>query len=245
MAERRENSVLFSLNELRNIEQDRVKGEEEAERARIESERRAREEEIRRAKEAEEAKVRAIEERQRRDVEEKERVEREHDLRLKESERRAQIEAAARLEQARIEAEARARIEGKKFPTTQVVGGVIALVVFAASIMGYLVYSHNQELARTQAEMQAKAQEREKQLVAQQEIDRQKLEAQLSALQGELSKAKTDEERAKIRAQMAATATARAHVSSKPSRGGEDRPAATPKKAAVKDTNDPLGGLGL
>jgi colicin import membrane protein len=243
MAERRENSVLFSLNELRNIEQDRVKGEEEAERARIESERRAREEEIRRAKEAEEAKVRAVEERQRREVEEKERIEREHDLRLKESERRAQIEAAARLEQARIEAEARARIEGKQFPTAKVVGGVIALVALAGATMGYLVYNHNQEVARIQAEAQIKADTERKQAEAQARADREKLEGQLSALQGELSKAKTDEERAKIRAQMAATATARAHVSSKPSRGGEDKPAA--KKPAVKDTNDPLGGLGL
>src|SRR5579864_7160734 len=156
MAERRENSVLFSLNELRNIEQDRVRSEEEAERQRIEAERRAREEEIRRAKEAEEAKRRAEEDRVRKEIEDKERVHREGELRLKESERRAQIEAAAKLEQARIEAEARARIEGKKFPTTQVVGGIIALVLFAGSVMGYLVYNHNQELARAQAENQAK-----------------------------------------------------------------------------------------
>src|SRR6266568_1780172 len=149
MAERRENSVLFSLNELRNIEQDRVRGEEEAEQARIEAERRAREEEIRRAKE----------ERVRRDIDDKERIVRESELRLKESERRAQIEAAARLEQARIEAEARARIEGKKFPTTQVVAGVVGLVVLAGSIMGYLVYNHSQELTRTQAELTRKADE--------------------------------------------------------------------------------------
>jgi colicin import membrane protein len=243
MAERRENSVLFSLNELRNIEQDRVKSEEEAERARIEAERRAREEEIRRAKEAEEAKVRAEQERQRREIEEKDRIAREHDLRLKESERRAQIEAAAKLEQARIEAEARARIEGKKFPTTQVVGGVIALVVIAFAVMAYLVHSHNEELARTQAELQAKADAERKQLVAQQEADRQKLESQLSALQGELSKAKTDEERAKIRARMnEASAAAAKH--SRPAKGGDEK--AAPKKGpAVKDTNDPLGGLGM
>jgi colicin import membrane protein len=243
MAERRENSVLFSLNELRNIEQDRVKSEEDQERARIEAERRAREEEIRRAKEAEEAKVRAELERQRREVEEKERIEREHDLRLKESERRAQIEAAAKLEQARIEAEARARIEGKQFPTGKVVGGVLALIVMAACIMGYLVSSHNAELARTQAEMQAKAEAERKQLVAQQEADRQKLEAQLAAMKDDLAKAKTDEERAKIRAKMEQTAAARTHVSSKP--GRDEKPAT--KKPAIKDsnTNDPLGGLGL
>ena len=241
MAERRENSVLFSLNELRNIEQDRVKSEEEQERARIEAERRAREEEIRRAKEAEEAKVRAEQERQRREIEEKERIEREHDLRLKESERRAQIEAAAKLEQARIEAEARARIEGKKFPTMQVVGGVIAVVVLAAGIMSYLVYTNNQEHAREQAALQARVDAERKQLLAQQEADRQKLEAQLAAMKDDLAKAKTDEERAKIRAKMEQTAAAKSRVS-RP--GREDKPAA-PKKPAIKDTNDPLGGLGM
>src|SRR6478609_1540571 len=133
MAERRENSVLFSLNELRNIESDRVRGEEEAEEARIEAERRAREDEIRRAKEAEEAKRRAEEDRIRRDIEEKERIVRENELRLKESERRA-------------------RIEGKKFPTTQVVAGVVGLVLVAAVTMGVLVSNHNKELAQAQAE---------------------------------------------------------------------------------------------
>src|SRR5207245_1302589 len=59
MAEqRRENSLLISLKELRDIEEDRVKEEEDAVRAREDAERRAKEEAIRRAKEAEEAKIR-------------------------------------------------------------------------------------------------------------------------------------------------------------------------------------------
>src|SRR6185312_8499915 len=178
MAERRENSVLFSLNELRNIESDRVKGEEDAERARIEAERRAREEEIRRAKEAEEAKRRAEEDRIKREADEKERVAREHDLRLKESERRAQIEAAARLEQARIEAEARARIEGKKFPTTQVVAGVVALVLVAGVTMGILVSNHNKELAQAQAEAAQRLEEAQKKAAAERAAEERKLQAQ-------------------------------------------------------------------
>ncbi len=245
MAERRENSVLFSLNELRNIEQDRVRSEEEAERARIEAERRAREEEIRRAKEAEEAKRRAEEERVRREQDEKERIAREHDLRLKESERRAQIEAAAKLEQARIEAEARARIEGKKFPTAQVVAGVIGLVLLAGGIMTYLVYNHQQEVARVQAELQAKADADRKTLLAQQEAQKKELEAQMAALQDQLNKAKTDEERAQIRAKIAAAAAPSRHVSSsRPSRG-EEKEKPSKAKPAIKDTTDPLGGLGL
>ena len=42
MSDRRENSVLFSLRELRSIEEDRVKQEYDAEKERIEAERRAR-----------------------------------------------------------------------------------------------------------------------------------------------------------------------------------------------------------
>ncbi|HEX8950952.1 MAG TPA: hypothetical protein VF997_07615 [Polyangia bacterium] len=244
MAERRENSVLFSLNELRNIESDRVRGEEEAERARIEAERRAREEEIRRAKEAEEAKRRAEEDRVRRDIEEKERIVREDGLRLKESERRAQIEAAAKLEQARIEAEARARIEGKKFPTTQVVAGVIGLVVLAGATMGYLVYNHNQELARTQAELTQKADQERKALMAEQAAQQAKLNKELDDLKGQLEKASSDAERAQIRAKMAQTAAAKARPA--PSHDSKSAKAEGGKsKPAIKDTNDPLGGLGL
>jgi colicin import membrane protein len=242
MAERRENSVLFSLNELRNIEQDRVRGEEEAERARIEAERRAREEEIRRAKEAEEAKRRAEEDRIRHEANEKDRVAREHDLRLKEAERRAQIEAAAKLEQARIEAEARARIEGKKFPTMQVVAGVIALVLVAGGTMFYLVHSHNEELARTQAEAQQRADAERKKLVAEDQARQAQLQKQLDDLQQQLSKASNDAERAQIRAKMATAAAAK--VKPAPTRTAKAAGDKAPK-TTVKDTNDPLGGLGL
>ena len=242
MAERRENSVLFSLNELRNIESDRVRGEEEAERARIEAERKAREDEIRRAKEAEEAKRRAEEDRVRRDIEEKERIVREDELRLKESERRAQIEAAAKLEQARIEAEARARIEGKKFPTMQVVAGVIGLVVLAGATMGYLVYNHNQELARTQAEAAAQLDEAQKKAAAERAIEEQALQAKLDALQGQLDKATNEAERAQIKAKIAAAASTRSRPVASRSESKESKPKSKP---AIKDTNDPLGGLGL
>jgi colicin import membrane protein len=242
MAERRENSVLFSLNELRNIEQDRVRGEEEAEQARIEAERRAREEEIRRAKEAEEAKRRAEEDRIRQEANEKDREAREHDLRLKEAERRAQIEAAAKLEQARIEAVARARIEGKKFPTMQVVAGVIALVIIAGGIMTYLVHSHNEELARTQAEAQQRADAERKKLVAEDQARQAQLQKQLDDLQQQLSKASNDAERAQIRAKMATAAAAKVKpTQTRTAKSGEK---GSPK-ATVKDTNDPLGGLGL
>jgi hypothetical protein len=240
MAERRENSVLFSLRELRTIEEDRIRGEEEAERARIDAERRAREDEERRRREAEEAKIRAEQDRIRHEQSERERIAREEDLRLKESERRAQIDAAARLEQTRIEAEARARMDAKKFPMGAVVGGVAALVVVAGIVMGILVHNHNEELRRQQLELQAKADTERKQLEAAAAAQKAVVDKQLKALQDELDKTQDEAQKAKIRAQMAATQHA-----STPKVAKKSDEAAKVSKPKIKqsDTNDPLGGL--
>jgi colicin import membrane protein len=238
MAERRENSVLFSLRELRGIEEERVKGEEEAERARIEAERRAREEEERRQREAAEAKVRAEQERQRQEQLERERIAHDAQVRLQESERRAQIEAAAKLEQHRIEAEARARMDAKKFPVGAVVGGMIGLIVLALAVVGYMVHNHNLELARQQKEMQEKAEADRKVAAEKADAERKQIEKQLSDLQAQLDKATNDAERAKIRAQMAATTSHHAGPT-KTAAKTEDKP-----KVKIKtDTSDPLGGL--
>jgi hypothetical protein len=242
MSDRRENSVLFSLRELRSIEDDRVKQEEEAEQQRVEAERLAREDEIRRAKEAEEAKIHAAEERVRRDRDEKERAEREGQLRLQESERRAHIEAAARLEQTRIEAEARAKIEGKKFPTGLVVGSIVGLIAIAGGIMGYLVHEHNIELAQAQAASQAKADAEKKALIAQQDAEDKKHEKEMSDLKAQYAQAQTDEAKARIRAQIAQAAEKSSHHSSTAGTAKSDRPKGT--KVNTK-TNDPLGGLDL
>src|SRR2546423_15047796 len=51
MPEQRENSVLFSLKELRRIEDDRIRQEETDARARVEAERKAREDAERKARE--------------------------------------------------------------------------------------------------------------------------------------------------------------------------------------------------
>ena len=56
---REENSLLFSLKEVANTLQDRLKEEEDSRAAAVEAERRAKEDAIRRVKEEEEAKIRA------------------------------------------------------------------------------------------------------------------------------------------------------------------------------------------
>lgn len=243
MAERRENSVLFSLKELRNLEEDRVRQEDAAAQARIDAERKAREDEIRRAKEAEELRLREEQGRIRREQEERERAAREGELRLKESERRAQIEAAARLEHVRIEAEARARVDAKKFPTGWVLGGVIGLLVIAGSVMGYLVHVHNLELAAQQVAMRAEADQKEKVLRAQRETEQRKFQAEIEQLQRTLEKATTDAERVQIRAKMAlASETHAAHSRTASAAKAKDE-APVKRKIKAGDTNDPLGGL--
>ena len=242
MSDRRENSVLFSLRELRSIEEDRVNQEKDAETARIEAERRAQEEEVRRAKEAEEAKIRAAEDRVRKERDEKERAEREAQLRLQESERRAQIEAATRLEQSRIEAEARAKVEGKKFPTGLVVGGVLGLILIAGGTMFYMVQQHNMELAKQQAAANAQREAERKALQAEREADRKKFETQQAELQAQLDKAGTDAEKATIRQRIAAAA--QAHETKHTSSTKSSEPKASKPKIKTNG-NDPLGGLDL
>ncbi len=242
MAERRENSVLFSLRELRNIEDERVKGEEEADRARMDAERRAKEEAIQRAKDEEERKIREAEDRARREREERERHEREGQLRLQESERRAQIEAGAKLEQARIEAEAKARIEAKKFPVGAVVGGVLGLLVVLGGLGGYYFHMQNVEHAQQQAELQARADAERKKIQAEAAAQAASLKKELDDLQGQLDKASDDATRAQIRAKMLATAEAhRKPAAAATKKSGDEKP----KKTIDTKTSDPLGGLGL
>ena len=134
MADRRENSLLVSLKELRDLEEDRVREEEDAVRAREEAERRAKEDAIRAAKEAEEAKIREAEDKIRRETEEKERKAREERLRIEEAERRARIEAEAKLEEARIAADARIKA-AKKPPVRLIVGIAITVLVISLAIL--------------------------------------------------------------------------------------------------------------
>jgi len=239
MAERRENSVLFSLRELRNIEDERVKQEEAEDRARIEAERKAREEEIRRAKEAEEQKRRDEEERIRQQQLERERLDRDGQLRLQEAEKRAQIEAATRLEQARIEAEAQAAAAAKKLPVKQIVGGIVALILIAGGTMGYLVNKHNIEIKEQAAAADAKRQAEVAALRQKAEEEKKAFEKEVAELQGSLEKASTEVEKNRIRAQLQAANERRASASSRPkSDSGKTTKVNT-------NTSDPLGGLGF
>lgn len=166
MAERKENSVLFSLNELRSIEEERQqeavnskrRAEEERVRQQMEAERRAREEA--------EARRRAAEDAERSARESAERQQREERLRLEEAERRARVEAQAQLEQQRLsqEMQIRAMEAQKKRPTGLI--ALAAILVVAVVGLGVFLYQRGEEsdrraqaLAEYQAEVEQRAQE--------------------------------------------------------------------------------------
>lgn len=149
MAERKESSVLFSLRELRSIEEERIAEEEAARRRAEEERRRAAEEAERRAREEEDARRRAVEEAERRGREEIEQRTREERLRMEEAERRARVEAQANLEQQRLahEMELRAIEVRRKRPTALI--AVATILLLAVGGLGVLVYKKSQETEET------------------------------------------------------------------------------------------------
>jgi colicin import membrane protein len=145
---REENSLLFSLKELHNLEEDRIRDEANAKQAAIDAERRAKEDAVRQAKEAEEARIRAAEDAARREREERERKEREDRIRVEETERRARIEAQARIEEAQIRAATEA-IKNKPLPVKLI--AAVSAVLIAFSIGVVTVVKRNQEVAKKEA----------------------------------------------------------------------------------------------
>jgi cell division protein FtsL len=143
--EKRENSVLFSLRELRQIEEKRVEEEDAAARSAEEARVRAKMEEERRKREEEEAKVRAVEDAERAVRDAQERKVREEQLRLQESEARARVEAQAQLDAQRLahEMELRRHEISKKRPVgLMVAAGVLVLAIVG---LGVFLYQKNKE----------------------------------------------------------------------------------------------------
>ncbi len=206
-----ENSVLFSLRELRTLESDRVRGEEEAEEARHLAARRAREAEVRRAEELEHARRAADQERERAIQRERERQALEGRLRLEEAERLAHIEATARVEQTRIEAEARARVNRKPAPLGAMAAGALALVLGAAGLIGYLVHTHNLELAHQQAVLHKQSEDARIALQARNDAEMRRLQREKDDLDQLLKKAKSDADRAVILNKLKENAVKRRH----------------------------------
>jgi dTMP kinase len=244
MSDRRENSVLVALRELRGIEDERVKREQEEARARLEAERAAKEAAALRAREEEEQRRLAEEDRLRRIEEEKFAKVRDEQLRVEEAERRARIEGEMKLQEERMRLEIQSR--AGKSPMKLVLGVTLA----AALVGGVIVYKIQ---ADNRTEMADKA------LKAQQEHDRA-MAAERAAFQAELQKkiaaitrdmdeklksARSEAERSQIIAEARARKEAAAEDRGRGRKrggigGGSDQPAkpgvrGVPGKRAIND----------
>lgn len=194
-SERRDNSVLIALKELRGMEDARVKREREEAEARVAAERAAAEAAVRRAREEEEARRRAEEDRVRRSEEEKQNRLREDQLRVEEAERRARVEGEMKLQEERMRLEIQSRAQSRS-PLKAVIGAVVLVLL----VGGIFLYRLNAQHKAEQAES-----ERQRQLVQEKASAREaEFRAQLDGIKREMDQklmaAKSEAERIKIRA---------------------------------------------
>ncbi len=249
MAERRPNSVLMSLKELRRIEDDRVKQEERSEMERREREQRAREEAARRAQDEEDRRRQEEAARIRREQEEEQNRIREEQLRLQEAERRARVEAEMKLEQSRIALEIDAAARAKKLPWGTI-GTIIGILVFGVAALGYFSYqkSKNEKQIQSQLEAQRKeAAEFRKKVEAKENLFKQEQEEaarNIAKLEGQLGHAKSDAQKKAIRELIAAKFKEKENLAKARARQREqERERAKRIEKRCKNPDDPLCGI--
>jgi hypothetical protein len=250
MAKKQPNSVLFSLEELRRIEEERVADEEKKKRDAIEAANRAREEAVQREKEAALRKQQEDEERQRKEQEAQEAAEREERLRLAEAERRARIDAEMKLQQHRIamEAEAAAKVKAHKLRNTILV--ITGSAVLALAGLGYFLHKKSEEKAQAEQARQAIANQIEdlkREFAAREErfkAEQEGLEDKMAELNDTLKSAKNDARRELLRKQRAALLEKQRNLAE---RRAKARAAAKrrAKRLNVGGGDDPLGSLKL
>src|SRR5947209_1456746 len=197
MAEQKESSVLFSLKELMNLEEDRIRQEEDQKRKAEEAAAAARAEVERRAREEEESRIRAQEEKRRGE-----------EQRLREEAARLEAIRHAEVEKARMEAEQQGRIQqlrhqqeherqlamvtqDKSKKRLVLIAGGIG-VLFVAGLVGGAIALSN--AAKQKEQLQAQLAD----LTSKQEENNRKM----SELNDKLGKATTPEERAQLEQQI-------------------------------------------
>jgi colicin import membrane protein len=200
MAEKRESSVLFSLRELRQLEDDRVKTEQDELAARLAAEKQAKEDAERRAREDEERKRQDEENKVRAEAERKEAADREERIRIAETERRAQVEAQMQLEQQRLHLDHQVKLASaptKSHKALYAIIGVMTLLVVGLGVAYYVHKKHaDEEAQRARDEIAAL------QKSVDDAIDKQaQFNKDIDALQGKLATADAAE-RQKIQAEI-------------------------------------------
>lgn len=231
MSERHENSVLVALRELRGIEDDRVKREQQELRARVEAERAAKEAAEQRARAEEVERHAAEEQRIRRLEEEKQARAREEQLRIEEAERRARVDGEMRLQEERMRLEIQSRAQHGKSSIKAVVVVAAVLALIAAGVVYKIQAAHKQELLAQERE--AREQQERSEKAKQAEFDK-KIAAITHEMEGKLRMAKSDAERAQIKAE------AQRKEAAAEDRAGKARPA---RKGPAADQPTRSAGL--
>lgn len=151
-SDRPESSVLFSLQELRRLEDERVKAEAEARKAQAESERRAKAEAEERARAEAARRAREEEERRKHAENEHEARQREDRLRVEEAERRARVEGELRLrEQRRVEEQRQRHGQGGRTGRSAWIAAAAAAALFVAAGGGLAAWASRQHQAEKEA----------------------------------------------------------------------------------------------
>jgi hypothetical protein len=183
-SEKRENSVLFSLRELRSIEETRVKEEEDAAKSAEEARIRARMDEERRRADAEEAERQRQLEAARLERETAEARVREEALRIQEAEARARAEHQANLEAQRLnhEMEIRKTEASKKRPVALVVTMLIFAVITVGAVL-FMVQRSNEKAEADRKRREAEvAAEKDREIAKQKDRETAELKATVDAL---------------------------------------------------------------
>ena len=240
---REENSVLFSLQELQKMEEQRVEQEKAGLRAQQEAERKAKEDAERRLRDAEEAKVRAVEDARRREEEIRLAGEREERIRIEEGERRARIEAETRLREEQMRLEAQSSQHRKS--NTGMIVGVVAAFMIAGGTGFYFYNAHVEEKTTALRREQEKKIEAAEAKAKEQEA---KYAAMIAEKQKEIEMSKDEVQRERLRQEQSRLQEQKNQVTSTRRRTDpkDDRPATrTPTfNGKKKDISDnPLDGL--
>ena len=210
MADQKESSVLFSLKELMNLEEDRIRQEDNDKKKKEQAELQARADAEVRAREAEENRLRAEEERRRQD-----------EQRTREGAARVEGIRHAEVEKARTDAENEARLRAmqqqqeherqlaalsqdkKKKQLTYVVVGIAALLVVGGAGTGFALYKTGKDAADEKARLEQQAREKDAQLAKLQADFKAQADA-VSQAQSEAAGAKSEVEKQAALAKLAA-----------------------------------------
>jgi hypothetical protein len=202
--DRPENSVLFSLKELRRLEDERVKAEADARRAQAEAERRAKMEAEQRARDEETRRARQQqveeeeEERRRRAEADREARQREDRLRVEEAERRARVEGELKLrEQQLLEEQRQRRVQGRRVGRSAGMAATTAALLFVAVGGGLTARASRQHQAEKEGLEREIARRDEQALAAQLDFEA-KIRALEEKARRDVAAAKTPKDQARV-----------------------------------------------